>query len=395
MSTAEHSPYILWLPSWYPCKLTPYDGDFIQRHARAVSQYNPVHVIHFVRDKDGKITKDVEVVSNDEGNLTETIIYYYSQSFAIPTLDSFFSFKKFNHLYKKFLADYFKKDGLPSLVHVHIAFKAGLIARWIKKNAGIEYLLTEQWTAYLEEAKPNLRDLSFSSQYLISKIITEASLILPVSHYLAKAIKRRWPTVKCEIVPNVVNKEIFYPQSKTETSALRLIHISTLTYQKDPETLFEAMGILIKKGVDFTLDVIGPANEYIVSLIKKEGIGERVNLRGEMPQLELAGFLSKNDALILYSRYETFGCVIIEANACGLPVIVPDTQLMHELVQTGVNGLLVHPGSASALAEALINFATAKNRFSKNEIAKEAADKYSYSCIGKMYADIYFRYMVG
>jgi hypothetical protein len=99
MSTAKHSSYVLWLPSWYPCKLTPYDGDFIQRHARAVSQYIPVHVIHLVRDKDGKITKDVEIISNHDGELTETIIYYYSQSFAIPALDSFFSFtiQKFSY----------------------------------------------------------------------------------------------------------------------------------------------------------------------------------------------------------------------------------------------------------------------------------------------------------
>src|SRR5262245_29742425 len=105
MNTTEHSSYILWLPSWYPCRLTPIDGDFIQRHARAVSRFTPVHVVHFVRDKDGKVTKDVKVETTQSENLIETIIYYYSQPSGFQLLDGFFSFKKFNRLYKKFFND--------------------------------------------------------------------------------------------------------------------------------------------------------------------------------------------------------------------------------------------------------------------------------------------------
>lgn len=393
MSTTGHSPYILWLPSWYPCRLTPIDGDFIQRHARAVALYMPVHVVHLIRDKDGRITKDMKVEKSINGNLSETIIYYYSRPGLFSFVDSLYSLRKFNRIYKKFLIEYFQQNGLPSLAHIHISYKAGLIARWIRKHTGIKYLLTEQWTVYLEEAKPNLRDMPFPAQYLISKIITKAELVLPVSQYLAKAIQRRWPSVKCEVVPNVVDTELFYPAGEMKNDKLHLIHISTLTYQKDPESLFSALGILKKQKIGFWLDLIGPVDEKILSLIKKEGIEAEVNIRGEMRQIELAGWLRKSDALVLYSRYETFGCVIIEANASGLPVIVPDTQLMHELIQDGVNGILVHPGSASALAEALGRLSKTKNKFSKDEIAAAARGKYSYSRIGKIYADIYSRYI--
>ena len=288
--------------------------------------------------------------------------------------------------------EYFLKQGLPSLVHVHISFKAGVIARWIRKNIGIPYLLTEHWTVFLEEARPRLRDLSLVNQHLISKIITEADLVLPVSNYLAKSIKRRWSNVKCEVVPNVVDAGIFYPAEKNENDKLKLIHISTLTYQKDPESLIEAVGILKKRGINFALDLIGPVSEEISSLIKRHNVTDDVNLKGEMPQSVLADLIRKSDALVLYSRYETFGCVIIEANACGVPVIVPNTQLMHEIVENNVNGVLVHPGSADALADAFEDFSINMKKFSKTDIVKITTEKYSYEKVGKMYVEIYSRY---
>jgi glycosyltransferase involved in cell wall biosynthesis len=155
------------------------------------------------------------------------------------------------------------------------------------------------------------------------------------------------------------------------------------------------MGLLKKKGFDFSLDIIGPASENISRLISQNGLEKEVYLRGEMQQSELVIYLRKSDALILYSRYETFGCVLIEANACGVPVIVPDTQLMNELVKNGQNGVLVHPGSSIALADALIDFSTKKLNFSRNKIAEETAAKYGFSRVGKMYSEIYSRFIKG
>ena len=51
---------ILWLPSWYPNKIDPFDGDFIQRHAYAVSLHKKIHVIFARPDESGKITNSVQ-----------------------------------------------------------------------------------------------------------------------------------------------------------------------------------------------------------------------------------------------------------------------------------------------------------------------------------------------
>jgi glycosyltransferase involved in cell wall biosynthesis len=95
-----------------------------------------------------------------------------------------------------------------------------------------------------------------------------------------------------------------------------------------------------------------------------------------------------SDALILYSRYETFGCVIIEANASGIPVIVPDIKVMHELVSED-NGMLIKPNDAEALAEGLEDLILSKEKFDNKRIAIRAKEKFSYQVVGKKINDLY------
>lgn len=385
--------YILWLPSWYPNKLDPFDGDFIQRHAVAVSAFVPVHVFFLVKDEKKLITKSVHVEERKEGNLVETIIYYAGDNYLFKFPNRLFSFRQYRKLYRNYLTKLFKEKGFPSLVHVHIAFKAGIIANWIRKKFSIPYLLTEQWTIYLDEAKPNIHQFSRIDRFLISKIIKNALLVLPVSKYLGNAIEQNWPGVEWEVVPNVVNTNIFFPANNKTGDILKLVHISTLNYQKDPESLLQAALQLKQEGVPVRLDIFGPVKSAISSFIEQNSLQEQVILRGEVPQSQLATSIQEADALILYSRYETFGCVLIEANACGKPVIVPDTSLMREIVNDKENGVLVQPGSSKALANAIKSFSQSKSQFNSSTIAANTKEKYSYARVGKMYTDTYSRFM--
>jgi glycosyltransferase involved in cell wall biosynthesis len=385
------SSYVLWLPSWYPNKLDPFDGDFIQRHAQAVSAYKPIHVCFVVKDENKQVTDSIKVEDKKEGNLRETIIYYAGKRHLFGFYDRIHSFRKYQKLFRQQLQLIFKQNGLPELVHVHIAFKAGLIATWIKKEYHVPYVLTEQWTLYLDEAKPNLEDVSRVNRFIISKTVGEASLLLPVSNYLGEAMRKRWPSIPQEVVPNVVNTNIFSYRDTGSSSSLQLVHISTLSYQKDPDSLFNAVLLLKKQGLDFVLHVFGPAREWITTFIKENDLSDQIILYGEVSQAHLAGHIQKCDALILYSRYETFGCVLIEANACGKPVIVPDTALMREIVIDNSNGILVKPGSYIALAEAITQFGKNRDKFNALQIATSTVEKYSYSTVGKQYAEIYSR----
>lgn len=386
-----NSPYILWLPSWYPNKLAPYDGDFIQRHAEATSSFIPIHVVYLVKDKEKRITTSVLVEQKQNGNLFETLIYYSSSRFLFGVPEKLLSLWTYRKLYKKFINELLLSRGIPVLVHVHIAFKAGIIATWIKKKYGVPFLLSEHWTIYLREARPNLSEVGFLKRHFISRSIREASGIIAVSDYLGRSLKDRWPFVNYKVIPNVVNTAIFYPGEKQEHRH-RLLHISNLSYQKDPENLIEAIKIVKGKGVEFSLEVFGASAAFLTSYIGDQKIGQMIKVHEEVPQKILAQHLRGADLLILYSRYETFGCVVIEANACGVPVIVADIPVMRELVIQDENGTLVKPGSAEALADTVIAILKNEKKFDKQKIAATAT-KYSYSRVGKMLFDEYLPFL--
>ncbi|HEX2847310.1 MAG TPA: glycosyltransferase [Chitinophagaceae bacterium] len=381
---------ILWLASWYPNRLAPLNADFIQRHARAVSLYHEVDTIFVMRDATGKITKGIKQEIIEEGQLTQHIIYYYSPKILIPVVDRLFSQLKYNRLFKKYIRQYIHEKGLPQLVHLHVGMKAGLLAMWLKRKYNTPYIVTEHWTGFLPEAADRFDGLSFYLQKKWKQLWTDAAGISVVSVYLQErlsALQANMPPLK--IIPNVVDTTVFYPEEQEKRNITQFIHVSELGFQKNPEAILEAFAIVKETNPSFQLTIFGPDNERGLSRIKELGLAEQVRLHTEVPQQELAKYVRQSDALILYSRYETFGCVVIEALASGIPAIVSDIPVMHELIQDGKNGILVKPEDPAALAEKILWFMRNQAAFDKTVIAGEAAAKYNYAITGKMFSEWY------
>jgi len=377
--------YVLWLPSWYPNKVEPYSGDFIQRHARAVSLTEKVHVIYVLKDPSAAITSSTLTETKSEGELKETLIYYYLRPMKFKWLERLLSFRIYVRLYKAAVLKCLKEEGRPKLVHLYIAFKAGVIALWLKKHLGLAYILSEQWTIYLPGAEPNFSNLPFFNRYLIKKIMRQAAGVMVVSDYLGQRLQQLFGVSKPAVIPNVVDEKIFFYRKDNSHFANRFVHVSTLTYQKNPEAIIEAFSILKQKGCLFTLDVIGPQIPELKALVCRYGLENDIFFRGEMPQEQLVKFVQNADALILYSRYETFGCVLIEANACGVPVIVSDIPVLRENVTDGFNGIFAAAENGVALSDQIIYFIQNKTQFDKEEIAGYTIKKFNYARIGAQF----------
>ncbi len=379
---------VLWLASSYPSKLFPYDGDFVQRHAQAVSLFCEIEVIHVVKDADGIVTDDVKELVNTNNRLTERIIYYKPVKTSIKFLDRFLSSLKFKKTSGNALKSSVLKNGKPTFVHLHIAMKAGLTALWLKRKFKIPYLLTEHWGGYLNEAKPNIKDYNFIYQYYWNKIIIQATTCTFVSAALQKHMIGKYKVKSSFVIPNVVNTDIFYPVQKLPSDKIRFIHISTMIYQKNTEAILEALW-LIKNEFPFEMYLYGLINPSHESLIIKLGLQNHVFVKGEVSQQILSKEIQQSDALILYSRFETFGCVLIEANACGVPVIVSDLEVFHEIIEEGVNGIFAEGENPAALAEKIQQFILQKENFNKADIAATVAEKYNYKKVGQAFIDLY------
>ena len=235
---------VLWLASWYPNRTDSFNGDFIMRHAKAVAPFvNRLTVIAAVKDENVKAGSS-QIECSVEGNITTYIIYYGRSRWGQP-VEKIFSIKKYLSLHRQLFKKILEEKGKPDIVHVHVAMKAGLFANELKKKYNIPYIVTEQWTGYFKTARPNIFTMGFLFNRLTKSVLNNASLLMPVSSYLGKIINSDIITVKYVTVPNVVDTSIFFPVNHVENETMQLVHVSVMGYQKNAESMFEALKIFL------------------------------------------------------------------------------------------------------------------------------------------------------
>lgn len=330
----------------------------------------------------------VEIQKKQSGNLTIYTVYY-SSSLLSGAAEKLLSFRKYFSLQKKVYKEIVSEFGKPDIVHVHVPMKAGLFAQYLKRNFEIPYVVTEHWAGYTRECKPNIYDLGKTFIKLNNLVLKGAQLLLPVSEDLGMTIFKNFIPVKYEVVPNVVNTTIFFPGERKVSPTLKLIHISNMDYQKNMEDVIKALAGWKKKGGVFELNCYGLSNAGIETVVKDHSLEGQVFFHGEVPQTILAKAMQQADALILYSRYETFGCVLIEANTCGVPVIVSDLPVFHEIVMENFNGVFVEGENPESLAKVFEEFSQKKDSFRRADIAAFAKRKYGYDTVGRQILSIY------
>ncbi len=380
---------ILVLPSWYPSAVDINSGDFIQRHVEAISLYKNEYVLYVVKDEKGLITTKEKSVVSQKDNYTEEIIYYHPCTTKIKLINKYISQQHYKKVYKKALKKYFATYGLPKNIQVHVAQKAGLMALWVKKKYNIPYILSEHWTIYLEEADIKITDFSFIFQRDTKRIFKGAAIVTVVSAYLGEAIKKLYPFINYKVIPNVVNEKIIdaIPKAPIKNQQHVFVHASTQNYQKNTEAILEAFALL-KNEPDILLQLFGPSNDNIIAKIKVLKIEGLVEIMGNVSQEDLFLHIKKAKALILYSHFETFGCVLIEANALGVPVIVSNHPVFKEIITPGVNGLYAGKNNPENLAREIKNLIKYPDQFQSEPIIA-STKKYNFSIVGKSFLELF------
>lgn len=367
----------------------PYNGDFIKRHAEAVSLFEDITVIHVVRDTAGQITKSVHTETKKQNNLTEVIIYYYVPSKQIEIIEKIVSFRKYKSVYKTAVTNHINENGKPDLVHVHMGMQPATVALWLNKNLHVPIIVTEHWTGFLKEAIERFSLLPFYVRRQWEKLIKKAASVSVVSEYLGKGITHLFSSANIKVFPNVVNEGVFKYSSKKQNENPVFLHVSGLDDFKNPLIILEAFKMFHIEYPGAVMNIVGSTRMEIVEKVAEMNLQDAVFFYPEMPQSELCEYMRRADALILYSKYETFGCVIIEANACGTPVIVSDMPVFHETVTEGMNGVFAGREDAQLLSEKMKWLINNRSQFNGNAISQTALSKYGYKTVGKQFSDWY------
>ena len=166
------------------------------------------------------------------------------------------------------------------------------------------------------------------------------------------------------LIRPAVDPDVFRPgRAERQDSAFRVVAIGELIWRKGYDYALHAVRAVLDEGVPVRFDILGgepPAGgampsdrPRILYTIRDLGLEECVRLHGDVSSSEVRRYLRSADLLLHASVSEGIPVAVLEAMACGVPVVVTDAGGTREAVRDGVEGLVVPPRDPRALARAM------------------------------------------
>lgn len=256
----------------------------------------------------------------------------------------------------KDLQGYFRKHQ-PEIVEAHLTYSRliGLFAAW---RAGIPVRIAfEPGDIYLTSW--TFRTANFLGQFLAHRIVPCSYALAEWNHRTHGILRRRMT-----VIHNCVDLDRFSPTSTTsapapfERPACETLYCAIGTLgtgvNKRVDVILRAVAGARASGADVGLVVVGdgPLRAELESLTAALSIEAHVRFLGT--RTDTPAILAACDALCHASPFEPFGIVAIEAMAMGLPIVVPESGGIREIVEDGTTGLSYPPLDHRALAGKMV-----------------------------------------
>jgi glycosyltransferase involved in cell wall biosynthesis len=157
----------------------------------------------------------------------------------------------------------------------------------------------------------------------------------------------------CSMGVDLVNT--FVPLANIKRDNNRILFVGRLVEEKNVTILLEAMHSIIQKYPRLKLIIVGDGPErcQLEALCKELSIEHAVEFLGALNHNQLPEIYSSSSIAVMTSKREGLGLVAIEAMGCGCVVIAPSLPAMEDIIENGVNGVLVKPGDSAEVANAI------------------------------------------
>jgi glycosyltransferase involved in cell wall biosynthesis len=364
---------ILFISSWFPNKIEATNGNFVQRHAEAVSQLHDVEILHAIGDRNQKekFLFDDKII-----NGIRTLIVYYKNS-EISAINFLRRMKAYR------LG--FKKMKMPDLVHANVLHNSMFFAVWLKKKHKIPFVVTEHWSIFL---KINRKKLSKIKLFTARQIAKYASYLFPVSENLKENMQHLDIRGNYKVVGNVVDTDLFVVNEK-EKEKFIFLHVSCLVALKNPDKIIATAKKLYEEFQNFELHIGGDGDvkalEKQIREIKAENY---IKTFGEIPLNMVAEKMQNSSCFVLFSDYENLPCVLLESMSSGVPVIATNVGGIPEIVKNG-HGIIIEK-SEKELYDAMKNVITKNTNFLSPQDLHDYVDiNFSKKSIAKQFDEIY------
>lgn len=293
------------------------------------------------------------------------------------------------------------------LVYSHY-WLSGVVGEWLKYRKNLPLVHTYHTLAFL-------KDKALGSHEHGERIVAERRLALNAEMIISTSAEEKEsltdetgvPSENVKVIYPGINKNVFFPawdkDILSEIGCVEgdriLLYVGRIEPVKGLMSVIEAFEILKNKRSDLSrrlkLVVIGGGEKNrdfeknrevrrIKQAIQVKNLEKNVIFLGSKRQNQLKKFYTAADALIVPSLYESFGLVVLEALACGTPILVSQIGKMKTIVEEGMNGFCFQPNKSEALAACVEYFYRHKHElWSARKIRRDIIEKFSWEKTGE------------
>ncbi len=189
--------------------------------------------------------------------------------------------------------------------------------------------------------------------------------VTATNRYLAECVTRFAPDCsQIEVIPFGVDVSHFN-RERWVSSADGTVRFCVVKPRMMPlygyDLAIQAMGEVVEEFNNISLVLVGSGDteyrEELEELVAELRLDSQVNFREQVSYSDMPSIFQHCDVLLQPSRWESFGVVILEAGAMGVPVIASDVGGVSKLLKDGVTGILVPPEDIRALSKAMLKMA--------------------------------------
>ncbi|NOU18513.1 MAG: glycosyltransferase [Bacteroidales bacterium] len=351
---------ILVLTSTFPDRLESWNGIFVKEQVSAIAKEHDVCVVRLRVD----YTRFKPFFSYKL--IKDTTLGY--PLYRITVAKSFPIYNQFNYIVAACYATIkVLSDFKPDLIHCHYSYPSGIVASLIKKFYKIPFITTEH-----TKIKTTFRSVFHRILSLFA--MKRAFRVVAVSNTL-KAELKAVGINNVEVIPNVINIERF-KTNKQNTNPFVIGFLGSMNSHN------KGLDILLKACLELPFEYfirVGGAGKYLEyyrNLSRELGIENKCGFLGEILSPDIPSFYNDLSVFVLASKYETFGIVLVEAMASGIPVIATKCGGPVDIVNY-TSGILVDTDNVDQFMNAIINIHTNYESYKSEEIKNYALNSFS------------------